>query len=181
MHATPQEVLPTPTQAPAELPPDLGSNILAGSAAGYDPHLDYFPEKINLRYAEGFEVEYHNNYKVVTVLDPWRNAGVTFRYVLVQRGTPVPQDVGDAQVIQVPVNTVVSLSTTHVPYIDRLGLLDRLVGVGGSKYINTPSVVQRIQEGKLPEVGRNVDVNITAARSQPRAGDDPWFGDAGER
>lgn len=159
MHSMPQEVLPTSTKAPAEAPSALNSNILDGSAERYDPNLDYFPDKIDLRYAEGFEVEYHNNFKVVTVLNPWRGAGVAFRYVLVQRGTPVPQDVGDALVIQVPVNTVVSLSTTHMPYVDRLGLLDRLIGVGGSKYINTPSVVKRIQEGELPEVGRNVDVN----------------------
>jgi len=137
-----------------------GGNVLDGAVEAYDPDVDYFPDKVSPRYAEGFEVAYHPNYKVVTVLTPWREADVTFRYVLVQRGTPVPEDVGDAQVIEVPVETVASLATTHLPYLDELGLVDRLTGVGGFAYINTPSVVEKIETGGIIEVGRNADVNV---------------------
>jgi iron complex transport system substrate-binding protein len=116
--------------------------------------------QISLRYAKTFSVAYHDNYKVVTVLKPWRDAQVTFRYVLVQRGTPPPADTGAAQVIEVPVNRVIAVNTTHLPYLDRLGVTDKLVGVGEANRINTPSVVAAIKAGKLPEVGRNAEVNV---------------------
>ncbi|MCL5995346.1 MAG: ABC transporter substrate-binding protein [Chloroflexi bacterium] len=124
---------------------------------------DHRSAQITLRYARTFSVEYHDHYKLVTVLKPWRDAQVTFRYVLVQRGTQARADVGDAQVIEVPVNRVIAVNTTHLPYLDRLGLTDKLVGVGEANRINTPSVVEAIKAGKLPEVGRNAEVNVERA------------------
>lgn len=170
--AAPQPAVPVETVAPvvvteeaaeetvAGAPAVLEGNILEGSVEHYDPDLDYFPDKVSLQYAEVFEVTYYPNYKVVTVLEPWRDADVTFRYVLVQRGTPAPEDVGDAQVIEVPVATVAALSTTHLYYLVELGLLDRLTGVGGAEYISTPGVSERIEAGQIVAVGRNDDVNL---------------------
>ena len=155
--STPQA---TPTEPLPEAPTVLDTNIFEGAVENYDPDVDYFPDKVNLRYAEAFSVEYHPNYKVVTLLNPWRDAGVTFKYILVQRGTPLPDDVGEAEVVEVPVNTVASLSTTHMPYLDQLGLVDRLIGVSNFNYINTPSVVQKIEAGDLTEVGGDADVNV---------------------
>ncbi|MEM7796336.1 MAG: ABC transporter substrate-binding protein, partial [Cyanobacteria bacterium P01_C01_bin.118] len=40
----------------------------------YDPTVDYFPVKVEPQYAQGFSVDYHNHYKVVTVRNPWRAA-----------------------------------------------------------------------------------------------------------
>jgi iron complex transport system substrate-binding protein len=136
------------------------NNILEGSVDKYDPEVDYFPEKAVLTHTKGFSIEYHNHYKVVTVHNPWRGADRKFKYVLVQRGTPVPDGYEDAQMIEAPVETIVSLSTTCLPYIDNLGLLDRLVGLGGFKYVNSPSVLNLIKEEKLVEVGRGGGVNL---------------------
>ena len=116
--------------------------------------------QINLRYAKAFSVEYHNNYKVVTVNKPWRDANTTFTYILVQRGTPVPDDIGDAQVIEIPVRRVASLATTHLPYLDLLEDLDSLIAIGNAQYINTPGVAARLQNGSIQAVGNGPDVNI---------------------
>lgn len=144
---------PTPASpAGTQTPPAMPSASATSPSAG-ETHL-------TLRYAKTFSVEYHGAYKVVTVLKPWRDAQVTFRYVLVQRGTPPPAGIGDAQVIEVPVNRVVSVNTTHLPYLDRLGVADKLVGIGEANRVNTPSVVAAIKAGKLPEVGRDAEVNV---------------------
>ncbi|MDJ0695961.1 hypothetical protein [Mastigocoleus sp. MO_188.B34] len=39
----------------------------------YNPNTDYFPEKITVDYAIGFNVDYRKNYKIVTVKNPWRS------------------------------------------------------------------------------------------------------------
>src|SRR5687768_13570444 len=46
------------------------TNLTQECVSDYDPKVDYFPEKAEIEYAEGFSVEYFNNYKVVTVSAP---------------------------------------------------------------------------------------------------------------
>ena len=128
--------------------------------AEYDPNRDYFPNKTELDYAEGFQVEYFNHYKVISVLNPWRNAEVTFQYVLVQCGTPIPDGFEAAQVVEVPVENVVSLSTTNLPHLEKLGMLDRLIAVGRPQVINTPAVREKIEQGEMPGVRKGSSLNF---------------------
>ena len=121
---------------------------------------DGFPVHTHLRYARAFTVEYRESYKVLTVLKPWRGAEVTFTYILVQRGTPAPQNTGDAQVIEVPVRSLASLATTHLPYLEKLDDLDSLVAIGNAQYVNTPGVAARLQAGSLKAAGNGPDVNL---------------------
>ncbi|MEO1134353.1 MAG: ABC transporter substrate-binding protein, partial [Cyanobacteria bacterium J06639_1] len=126
----------------------------------YDAAVDYFPHKIQTQHAAGFEVEYHNHYKVVTVRNPWRGATETFRYVLVQCGAPTPEDVAGAQVVEVPVRSAIALSTTHLPHFAKLDLLDRLVGVSRFRQVNTPAVREKIDRGELVETGSGSTLNV---------------------
>ncbi|MGK7950005.1 MAG: ABC transporter substrate-binding protein [Xenococcaceae cyanobacterium] len=125
----------------------------------YNPNTDYFPKKVSIDRATGFSVEYQNNYKVVTVKNPWRQAKTGFQYVLVQCGTPAPEGFKQDQIITVPVNTVASLSTTHLPHLAKLELVDKLVGVSNLKLVNTPEVVEQIKANKIAELGNN-NVNV---------------------
>ena len=126
----------------------------------YNPQVDYFPNKVKVTHSKGFTVEYHLNYKVVSVKNPWRNADTTFQYVLVQCNTPIPSGFDKSQIVQVPINSVVVMSTTHLPLLDKLGLVDRLIGVSDFNQVNTPSVVSKIKAGKLQEVGRSNNTNV---------------------
>ena len=64
-------------------------NNLQECSASYDDQVDYFPDKTEARYAKEWQVEYFNNYKVVTVdTDTSPDAQNLIRYVLVQCGTP---------------------------------------------------------------------------------------------
>jgi iron complex transport system substrate-binding protein len=136
------------------------ANILNGGVTQYDPDVDYFPDKINVHYATGFSVHYHHHYKVVTVHQPWRHAQHTFQYVLVQRGTPAPAGYPKAQRIEVPVRTLVTMSTTCLPFLDMFGIADRLVGHSSLKQVNSPAIVKRIAAGQIVEVGGGAGVNV---------------------
>ncbi len=149
-----------PTVAVLEVPT---VNLAEGCVTDYDPEIDYFPEKVSLSDSVGWTIEYFNNYKVITVLNPWRDADVQFRYVLVQCGTPPPDDVGDALVIEVPVKSIVAMSTTQLPHLSELGLLDKLVGVDSFLYINNPDVRKKIDAGELVEIGGGGQVNVEQA------------------
>ena len=49
----------------------------------YDPNVDYFPNKAKIQDATGFTIEYHKNYKTISVTNPWKDAKVRFKYGLV--------------------------------------------------------------------------------------------------
>jgi len=134
----------------------------ADCVRNYDPSADYFPDKADTTHAAGFTIDYRGHYKVVTVLEPWQDADRGFEYVLVQCGTPVPDGFEAAQVVTVPVRSIVALSTTHLAHLDRLGVVDRLVGTGSADHISTPSVRDRLDRGAAIEVTRNLATNIEA-------------------
>src|SRR5690606_12303935 len=83
--------------------------------------------------------------------------------VLVQCGTPAPEGFLDKQIIEVPVQTVVTMSTSYLPFLDELGLLDRLVGLDDATYVSNPTVLKMAEEGKLTMIGYGAGVNVEQA------------------
>ncbi len=153
---------PTATAMPTETLAAPEHNLTEGCvpAGQYDPAIDYFPEKVTLRYAENLTVEYHNHYKVVTIATPWPGASESLTYVLVQCGTPRPKGFAEEQIIEVPVRTLITMSTSYLPFLDELGLLDRLIGLDDVTYVNNPTVRQMAEEGKLVTIGYGAGVNV---------------------
>lgn len=92
------------------------ANLTDGCVTNYDAKIDYFPDKITLTHTTGFAIEYHNNYKVVTVKTPWQGAKEPLQYVLVQCGTPTPADFKQAEIVEVPVK----LLCQHVHHLSAL-------------------------------------------------------------
>ncbi|QZZ20579.1 ABC transporter substrate-binding protein [Leptothermofonsia sichuanensis E412] len=139
------------------------SNLSASNpecVQNYRAEVDYFPNKIRLTDAQGFTVTYHKHYKVVSVNRPWKDSKTQFQYVLVQCGTPIPQGFKPEQIVQVPVQSIVTLSTTHLVPLQRLGVLDRLVGISSFKDVTTPAVSEKIGQNKLTEVGNTSNLNV---------------------
>ncbi|MCS6837196.1 MAG: ABC transporter substrate-binding protein [Anaerolineae bacterium] len=141
--------------------PALEANLTEECVAEYDPDVDYFPDKVTITDAVNFSVEYFNNYKLVTVTNAFDGAE-PFTYVLVQCGTPAPEaddfPVG-TQFIEVPAGNIIAMSTTQLPHLTDLGLLDKLVGLDSFLFVNSPEVRQLINDGKLVEIGSGAEVN----------------------
>ncbi len=167
------EPLPPPTEegAPpveptaAEIAPEQQpvENIAEGCVDQYTQGVDYFPHKVTVEYSTSFTVEYFDSYKVVNVLHPWPGAEESFRYVLVQCGTPAPDDLGGATVIQVPAGSIVAMSTSYITHLDDLGLLDRLVGMDSGAYVTNPEVRARLAAGDIVEIAPLGQPNVEAA------------------
>jgi len=127
-------------------------NLADGCVETYDPTIDYFPAKVTADYATNFDVEYFNNYKVVSML-PWVGAEEPLQYVVVQCGTPAPDGFEGVPVIEVPVMRFVAMSTSMLPHLDEQGLLDHLVGVDTTLYTSNESVLERVAAGDTVEIG----------------------------
>lgn len=127
-------------------------NITEGCVENYDASVDYFPAKVSVDYAQNFDVEYFNNYKVVTML-PWVGAETPLQYVLVQCGTPAPEGYDGVPVIEVPVGRFVAMSTSMLPHLDDQELLDHLVGVDTTLYTSNEAVLEQVAAGDTVEIG----------------------------
>ncbi len=136
------------------------ANVTEGCVATYDASVDYFPDKATVEYAEGFTIEYFNNYKVITVTRPWVGAETPFTYALVQCGTPAPETATFDAVIEVPINRLVSMSTTYLPSLVELDVVDTLVGVDEFDFVYSDAVRARIDAGDIVEVGGGSLVNV---------------------
>lgn len=138
--------------------PVSAQNLTDSCVEEYDPNVDYFPDKAEIVYADGLEIEYFNHYKVVRTLIPFPGAAEPFEYALVQCGTPEPD--GFDRVITIPVDNTLVLSTTQLPHFVELGLLDSLAGVDTFDFIQTPEVVELINADALIAVGNDANVNV---------------------
>ncbi|MEZ4663644.1 MAG: ABC transporter substrate-binding protein [Caldilineaceae bacterium] len=135
-------------------------NLTDGCIEGFDETIDYFPEKVELSHTDGFTVDYHNSYKVITIATPWPGAADALEYVLVQCGAPAPAGYDDAQIIQVPVQHIATMSTSYLPFLTNLGVLDRLVAVDDATYVNNPTVVEMANAGAIAQIGYGAGVNV---------------------
>ena len=138
------------------------ANLTDGCVTDYAAEIDYFPQKVEILDATKFSIEYFSHYKVVSVADAFDGAP-SYDYVLVQCGTPMPsvEDfAAGTQFIQVPTGALISLSTTQLPPLVQLGLLNHLVGVDSGYYISTSEVIDAIASGDIAEVGFGAEINI---------------------
>ena len=140
----------------------LDDNLSAGCIDGYDPAIDYFPDKADISHAEKLAVRYENHYKVVTVSDSFDGAP-SFQYVLTQCGAPAPDATAfspGAQFIQVPAGELITLSTTQLPVLIQLDLLDHLVGIDSGFYVSSAEIRKRVADGRIAEVGFGATINV---------------------
>lgn len=152
---------PEPTEAPIEssLAEQLTTNLTDGCVTDFRDGVDYFPHKVTISYTTGFTIEYFDNYKVVTVPEPFSGADVGETYVLVQCGTPAPEGFADATIVETPITSFVSMSTTYLPYLVELDVVHTLVGVDSADFISSEEVRARAAAGDLVQVGFGGDVN----------------------
>lgn len=143
------------------------ANVTSGCVDRFDAAADYFPDKITVDDARGFRVEYHRSYKVVTVPESYAG-GPPERYVLVQCGAPTPALTGElsgAQVVTVPITSLYSASTTHLPLLVDLERLPVLTGVRTLEHLVGDDIVAYAKSGRVRqfEARSVIDVELVVA------------------
>ncbi|HUX95528.1 MAG TPA: ABC transporter substrate-binding protein [Bacteroidales bacterium] len=110
--------------------------------------------------AKGFSIVRNENYSVVSIKNPWQGAeGVRLVHYLVKRGTPLPPGIDSGQVIFVPVESIVCMSTTHVGMIVALGKGNAIKGLSGAGLVYDPEISIMVNKGFVSEVGYETSMN----------------------
>jgi iron complex transport system substrate-binding protein len=113
-----------------------------------------------LSYAEGFTIEYQGRNKLVEVKYPFQGATSGFKYLLVPRGDTVPNHAPDVRIITIPLNSIVCTSTTHIPLLEYLDEGTKLIGFPSTDYISSRTIRERIDSGKVQELGVDRGMNL---------------------
>jgi len=119
-------------------------------------------QQITVSHALGFSIDNNGNFPIVTVTSPWPNANHSFTYAFVPKEdlevNPTPKGNYDA-IVGTPIKNLVVTSTTHIPALEALGGLDKLIGFPDTQYISSMPARQLISEGKIKELGKNETLN----------------------
>jgi iron complex transport system substrate-binding protein len=118
--------------------------------------------QVSIRHAKGFSVEYLPGYKRVRIFNSASADKDTATYVLIPRGAAKPTNLPAGQVIEMPIRSLVTLSSMHIGLLSFLNAEDVLVGVDNAAYISSPQVTKRVAEGKIKEVGGDQTLNEEA-------------------
>ncbi|NAY90624.1 ABC transporter substrate-binding protein [Muricauda sp. JGD-17] len=122
--------------------------------------------KTELKYAKGFSVQKNATFTVIEVTSPWPSSDNNFKYALVPKEKlatiTFPRDAYDA-IVPTPVEHVVLTSTTHIPSLEALGVVNTIIGFPSTDFISSPAARKRIENGQIKELGTNENINTEIA------------------
>ena len=121
------------------------------------------PSASTIEYAKGFTIEkLGSGVTIITILSPWPDAESNFKYALVPKSKlasiTMNKEEFDA-IVGVPVTQIVATSTTHIPSLESLGVIDALKGFPDTRYISSKITRQRIDQGQIKDLGNNESIN----------------------
>lgn len=111
-------------------------------------------QDIEVKYATGFEIKRVNDGYTLVINKPWPGSTDIYTYHFSIKST------GENNEIQIPINHIITTSTTHLPPLDLLKETRSLVGFPGLDYISSPKVRAAINNGDVKELGQNQTLNV---------------------
>jgi iron complex transport system substrate-binding protein len=114
---------------------------------------------LEVRYAKGFCLIEKDQYRFLRLIDPI-SGQTNQELVLVPKGIDPPVGISSEDIIQVPIETLVATSTTHIPALELIDKGQALIGFPNLDYISSEGTRARIDAGQISELGQNEALNI---------------------
>ncbi len=115
--------------------------------------------RTRIKYAQGFTIDYFDGYKEVKILNRSATSADTLDYLLLPAGAAVPEGHAHAQVIRIPVQSMIVMGSPHIAQADFAGVADRIAGVGDGQYVICPVVREGLRSGRVRQVGLESSLN----------------------
>ncbi|CAG5007668.1 hypothetical protein DYBT9275_04100 [Dyadobacter sp. CECT 9275] len=118
-----------------------------------------YKNQVRIKHAKGFTVQYHDHYKIVNIINPFSSSADSSGYLLLERGTDRPTGYEKHQLIEIPIRSMVAMSSMHIGLLGFLDAEQVLTGLGDLQYVFSPEVIKMIDSGKITQIGRNQGIN----------------------
>ncbi|HCC70317.1 MAG TPA: hypothetical protein DEQ09_04085 [Bacteroidales bacterium] len=117
-------------------------------------------EKFNNEYSTRFIIDSYDDYRKITVINPWQGAeGKHFEYYITDDTALLPQGIEKSKIIISPVKSIVCTSTTHIAMLDVLDRINLVEGVSGSDFVFNEELRKKIDSGDVYDVGHENGYN----------------------
>jgi len=110
-------------------------------------------------HAEGFSLVEYDDFSILKVKNTYPESEESFTYVLHKENIIIPDTLQQFTAIKIPVQKIIVTSTTHIPSLEMLGVENTLVAFPTLKYISSETTRERIDQGKVREIGKNQSLN----------------------
>lgn len=113
----------------------------------------------SVQYASSLAIFKNKGYSIIKVSNPWPNATQELTYILKEKQGVLPDSLQKYPLINIPLQKIVVTSTTIIPYLEILGVENKLVGFPHTDYISSPKTRALIDQNKIKDLGQNELLN----------------------
>lgn len=134
-------------------------NEAASEDVSLSDSLD-FNHCVEVKFAQKLKINNYADYKEVHIISPFTNDTIA-TYILALWQTNLASDIkSKGTVVRVPLRSVVCLSSAHVGALSLLDLREKILGTTNIAHYWDIGVNKLIQDGKIKEVGKSLNVDI---------------------
>lgn len=114
-----------------------------------------------IHHAKSFDIQVFDGYKELHLFNIWPNSDICFRYLIIEDKSKIPGSIKDYDhVIELPIKNLIATSTTHIPSIESLGVLDKLIGFPNPDFISSSEARKYIEKGNITDLGQNENISV---------------------
>lgn len=107
------------------------------------------------KHAHFFELSENDGNLQLIVKNPFADGKQLSRYLLLPHGTKVPEGISSDAVIFVPVQRMITLSSTQWAPMLELGVSNLIVGISESMYVRDNRMLRMLKEGQVTDVAKD--------------------------
>lgn len=108
---------------------------------------------LEIKYAKGFKVRDFENYRLIDMSDPSGESDITYKYAFINRGSSKEGIPEDYTMIEVPVRSVICMTTLQLSNFIKLKATEKVVGVTSTRFLSNPLMNEQLKTGKTSKIG----------------------------
>ncbi|MBO4571761.1 MAG: ABC transporter substrate-binding protein [Bacteroidales bacterium] len=109
--------------------------------------------EVKVEYATGFSVKYTDYGVFVDICDPEREQSQVFHYMLIPNETEAEKVPEGYEIIEVPVESVICMTSLQLSNFIKLDELDPVVGITSTRHLFNPDMKERLADGRTKKIG----------------------------
>ncbi|MFV0331546.1 MAG: ABC transporter substrate-binding protein [Dysgonomonas sp.] len=110
-------------------------------------------DSTTIKYAKGFKVSGHGNYRLVDIHDPSGESDLEYHYALIERGADNTDAPSGYQIIETPVRSVICMTTLQLSNFIKLNAIDKVVGITSTRFLFNKQMNEQLKNGKTSKIG----------------------------
>lgn len=120
---------------------------------GTEEKIDNNGNLFEVKYAKGFQVSDHGNFRLVDISDPSKESDITYKYALLERGSSKEGIPADYTIIETPVKSVICMTNLQLSNFIKLDALDKVVGITSTRFLSNKQINEQLKNGKTSRIG----------------------------